>query len=276
MSSEMVIKHFEGKPVAFRQDGKRLLLSMKEIGELLGYKNPAESASKVYQGHKDEFDNDCTELAVSAIPGESRQIRERLFTLEGLALLCMFSEQPIAKKVRKWASKLMKEVWTEGHYQSPALTAHLERTDRNQAVLSQDIGLLVEAVKSQQQQINDMRGQFSRVYVPGEPDISHWPTPAQRARTLILPEIPPKGFNTGGKFDDYATRLLEMAGKSVRQRVRYHLGKRPEFVVPPCSDYDAVIREAYRKHLGVPEQRQLFAGHRVLRIARRKRHGKRG
>ena len=41
-----------------------------------------------------EFDCDTAGMAVSAIPAVSRQIRERVFTIEGLMLLCMFSELP--------------------------------------------------------------------------------------------------------------------------------------------------------------------------------------
>ncbi len=62
MSKDLVVKHFEGKPVAFRSEGGNLTLTPKEIGELLGYKNPAEAIGHIFSNHKDEFDNDCTHL----------------------------------------------------------------------------------------------------------------------------------------------------------------------------------------------------------------------
>ena len=119
---DIVIKHFEGKPIPFRVEHGQLCLTMREIGQALGYEHPEKSVSKLYSEHKDEFDNDCTEIAVSAIPGESRQIRERVFFLEGLYQICFHSEKPLAKKFRKWCRKLARQVQTEGYYIDPLVT----------------------------------------------------------------------------------------------------------------------------------------------------------
>jgi hypothetical protein len=79
-------------------DSGVLTLIMKEAGELLQYRNkPAEYVGRLYVSHKDEFDNDCTYM--SCIGGDATRppLRERLFTLDGLILLCMHSEQPVAQ-----------------------------------------------------------------------------------------------------------------------------------------------------------------------------------
>lgn len=69
------------------------------------------------------FDNDCTQVSVSDIREYGAPPRrERVFTLDGLILLCMFSEQPVAKKVRHWLRKIGKEVAVTGSYNSPVLT----------------------------------------------------------------------------------------------------------------------------------------------------------
>ncbi|MFA4845633.1 MAG: hypothetical protein WC654_03690, partial [Patescibacteria group bacterium] len=174
---------------------------------------------------------------------------------------------------RDWAEDVLYKVMTEGHYEVPGLAsvvtqlaARIDSTECNQALIIKTLETLSTTVVH----IN------SRLLVPGEPDLSYWVTPSQRVRLLLSPEKPPKGFNSAGCFDVYAYQRLDTAGHCPRERKRYHIGKRSEYVIPPCPEVDALLREAYRSYLGVPEQRQLFAGHRVLRIARRKRHGKRG
>jgi len=44
-----------------------------------------------------EFDNDCTYLSISdkGVDVHTPPVRHRVFTIEGLILLCMFSEQPV-------------------------------------------------------------------------------------------------------------------------------------------------------------------------------------
>ena len=89
---------------------------MREIGQILGYKDPNDSIGRLYLHHKEEFDNDCTQLVYIGGAVNTPPNRERLFSLEGLILICMFSEQPIAVKVRKWLRKLARQVATDGYY----------------------------------------------------------------------------------------------------------------------------------------------------------------
>jgi len=109
MSTEdKLVKYFDGKPVTFTVGDGKLTLSMTDIGRHLGYATPRETISKLYQVHKDEFDSDCTQIVVSTtgVSVHEPPRKERVFTLDGLILICMFSEQPIAKKFRRWLRKV--------------------------------------------------------------------------------------------------------------------------------------------------------------------------
>jgi len=251
MSSDLVVKHFEGKPVAFRCEGGKLTLTMKESGELLCYKNPAISISNLYQEHKDEFDSDCTQLTVSVMPEVNRPpTRERVFTLDGLILLCMFSEQPIAKKVRKWLRRVGREVMTTGGYVTP------EFFQQYVARMDEVLGIVNDVMKTQaatmevfHQRMEQIEGRVSEVLVPAEPDISGWPTPAGWVKTLVRVPVP-KYFNRGGNFDLFATEEhRRQFGGFLRLRFRRHLQKDPEYVIEPCPEMSRFLKETYAKYM---------------------------
>jgi len=108
--------------VAFRKttDGQDLVVTMEDVGKALQYANPRQSIDKIFREHRDEFDGDITSVVVSATSGNLER-RARVFNLEGIALICMFSEQPIAKEFRKWVRKVAKEVLTTGTYTEPRI-----------------------------------------------------------------------------------------------------------------------------------------------------------
>ncbi len=245
MPTDIVIKHFEGRPVHFQMEEERLTLTMREIGALLQYKYPLENVSKLYQDHKDEFDNDCTQIAVSAIQATVGRPprRERIFTLEGLALICMFSEQPIAKKVRKWARRLMKEVWVTGSYNpavSPQLLIAVQETLKAQSQMIQSLA----------NEIHEVKEWKAKAFIPAPPDNSFWPTPTQRLIHLIPARDIPKGFNRGGSFDIYVSlRHAKIRGGLLSQRDRRAIRKLPDYVMQPCPENDQFLRETFKVYM---------------------------
>lgn len=273
MPTDIVIKHFDGRPVPFRMESGNLTLTMRDAGELLQYRNkPAEYVGRLYASHKDEFDNDCTFM--SCIGGSVNQPpqRERIFTLDGLILLCMFSEQPVAKKVRKWLRKIGREVAETGSYNSlnsATLTKILDGF--NETMLLQ--GRMLQNLSAD---VAEMRQERSRVLIPAQPDNTYWPTPAERVRTLISSERIPKYFNRGGSFNIYASlRHARLHDGLFSQRNRRHLGKMPDYVVQPCPEMDQFLRETFEIWLKrvAPKQAKLRLapvrtytrrGHRVL------------
>lgn len=129
---DVVTKSFKGVTLSFRraEDGEELWLNAAEIGKALNYKNPAGAIRNIAKQHADEFDSSVSQIHVSCIRAELPPTKERLFNLEGIALICMFSEQPIAKQFRKWVRRVAKEVLTKGKYEEPRLiqTKQLELT----------------------------------------------------------------------------------------------------------------------------------------------------
>jgi prophage antirepressor-like protein len=98
-----------------------MTLTMQQIGELLAMKHPSKGVSHIYNTNQDEFDNDCTHISITETRDGGPPRRERVFTIEGLILICMRSDQPNAKKVRKWLRKVGREVAVTGQYNSPVL-----------------------------------------------------------------------------------------------------------------------------------------------------------
>jgi hypothetical protein len=115
-----IIQDFEGKDLTVKQEGNDVWMTQEECGILLEYKYPRESIHKIYKKHEKEFTNDITRTVVSTTKqSKGKELRE--FNLEGFAYLCMFSEQPKAELARKWASRLMKEMWVKGHIGGPQI-----------------------------------------------------------------------------------------------------------------------------------------------------------
>lgn len=114
-TTDVILSEFEGHYMHLKPEKGTLWLTTREIGEALEYENPRVSIHTLYRAHADEFDNDSTRV-IDTITGENTPIRIREFSIEGVMLLAMFSEQPLAKKLRKWARKVLAEVAVTGRY----------------------------------------------------------------------------------------------------------------------------------------------------------------
>lgn len=227
--SDIVIKHFEGRPVSFRADGGRLTMTMRDAGEFLQYKHPTKAIGHLYNEHRDEFDNDCTQISVSETRDGFPPQRERVFTIDGLILLCMFSEQVVAKKARHWLRKIGREVAITGQYQSPAVIQLLQDLARK---------------------VYELENRFAQTFIPAPMDNSFWPTPMQRLVHLVPARDIPKGYNRGGAFDIYASlRHAVVRGGLLSQRDRRAICKMPDYVIQPCPENDQFLRETFKAFL---------------------------
>jgi len=257
------VKHFEGRPITFRVEGEKLCLSGEDIGKHLGYKNPAEAVSRLFRLHADEFDNDCAQMSVMNIPGGPPR-RERVFTLDGLILLCMFSEQPVAKKFRRWLRKIAKEVMTTGQYANPQLLSMIEESRKFQAHFLEShvtLSKLVDSMKHSQellrQEIETLKGRPFLLSSSIELDTREWYTAGQYVRQVLRPQNLPKRFNSGGSFDVYAAEEHnKIVGGYPRQRSRRHIGKLMEFVFPPGAETSIFVRTTYEKYRQLQAERQ--------------------
>lgn len=111
--STVVVRDHEGNEIKLPREGDDIWASAETWGELLEYKDPANSINRIYTRHKKEFTNDITRSVKLTERGKP-PVTVREFNLEGFAALCQHSEQPKAVEVRKWARKLMKEMWVHG------------------------------------------------------------------------------------------------------------------------------------------------------------------
>ncbi|MFH1739221.1 MAG: BRO family protein [bacterium] len=259
--NDLIVKHFDGRPVAFRSENGKLCLTPKEIGEVLGYKQPGKSVDNLYNEHKDEFDNDCTQITVSVNRDGYPPQRERIFYLDGLILLCMFSEQPIAKKVRRWLRKIGREVAITGQYLNPDIQAQfLQRTQAAFQTINQNL----EALHSRLMLVEIAQAQ---TLIPAPADNRSWPTPTQRLKTISNGPFP-KYFNRGGSFDVFVCqRHALLRGGLLSQRDRAIHRKMPDYVIQPCPENDEFLRDCFRTWKSLNPQAQRSLNLRPIRSA---------
>lgn len=118
-ATEVILSEFEGHYMHLRPGNGKLWVTAREIGEALEYEDPARAINHLFNAHADEFDSDCTRIISIGHVGKNGYARIREFSIEGTMLLGMFSEQPLAKKFRKWARKVLTEVAVTGRYKNP-------------------------------------------------------------------------------------------------------------------------------------------------------------
>lgn len=88
------------------KNGQRYF-SAPQIGTALGYSR-SDQIIKIYNAHKDEFTNNMTETAETALSG-NLTTTTRIFSLRGCHLLAMFSRTPVAKEFRRWVLDLIEQ-----------------------------------------------------------------------------------------------------------------------------------------------------------------------
>lgn len=88
------------------KNGQRYF-SAPQIGAALGYSR-SDQIIKIYNAHKDEFTNNMTETAETALSG-NLTTTTRIFSLRGCHLLAMFSRTPVAKEFRRWVLDLIEQ-----------------------------------------------------------------------------------------------------------------------------------------------------------------------
>lgn len=118
--STVVVRDHEGNEINLPREGDDIWLTSIECGTLLEYKHPKQAIHNLYKQHKKELGSDVSRLLVSRTSKNSNLTKEeRQYNLEGFAYLCIFSQQPKAELVRKWATRLMKEMWVHGIAMEP-------------------------------------------------------------------------------------------------------------------------------------------------------------
>ncbi len=82
----------------------QILFTAEDLGKALGYSNPKESVSKIFQRNRKELKHYSVEVSLTSTDGKS--YIKRAFTREGALIISMLAKTNRAKAVRAWLAQL--------------------------------------------------------------------------------------------------------------------------------------------------------------------------
>lgn len=86
----------------------QILFSSEEIGRQLGYKNPAKSINILFSRNQKELAGYATGIKLMQVDGCLRETR--CFTEEGVYILSMLADTPLAREFRAKLARLLREI----------------------------------------------------------------------------------------------------------------------------------------------------------------------
>ncbi|MFX1478321.1 MAG: Bro-N domain-containing protein [Promethearchaeota archaeon] len=110
---EIIPEKFNKKEIEIIKKGNEIWMTAETIGVGLEYKNPRKSIMNLYYSHKDELE-EFTSVIESMTEAGTRQTT--IFNEQGIYLLIMFSNQPLAKDFRRWIIGVIKDIRQKGFY----------------------------------------------------------------------------------------------------------------------------------------------------------------
>lgn len=94
--------------VQFLEKEGQILFSSEEIGHQLGYKDPRKSVNVLFDRNRKELSNYVRDITVMSRDGKPREVRH--FTEEGVYILSMLAETPLARDFRIRVARLLREL----------------------------------------------------------------------------------------------------------------------------------------------------------------------
>jgi prophage antirepressor-like protein len=101
-----------------------LCMSQEDLGKALGFADPVNSMNAIYQRHKEELDEwrfsyqsdtkNQSDFSVQSVPKNTRGRPRIFYWEEGIYLVCMFAQTPIAREVRASIARIMKRLRMQG------------------------------------------------------------------------------------------------------------------------------------------------------------------
>jgi len=248
------------------QDGNRWV-TVKQLARALEYGRPDELL-RLIQRNATEFNGKTLTVNLTGKRGRP----ETVISYHGVIRVAMLSDAPRAIEFRDFAESVLYPVMTQGYY----LPAEAET-----ALVQKLTGMIEQKVDGRLCTLDDKLSALTSLVtarmITAEPDITEWPTPAQRIGQLIAPVSLPPYFNRGGHFNWWVSEEhFKEYGGFLRQRSRRGIQKMPEYVVQPCPENDMFLRNVFKKYLKAfwpPAQGNLFQGfgRRVKRQRRSRR-----
>lgn len=105
-NKEHALAKFGLDPNKIIQEDGRFWMTAKEIGNALGYNDPANSMNRLYSRHKDELEPYRGKVNLTDHLGISRETS--IFNTDGMWMFAMFANTPKAKKFRKFVVNMLK------------------------------------------------------------------------------------------------------------------------------------------------------------------------
>ena len=103
MQNQIVV--FNNKNLNILGKDNQFWLSSADIANALDYSG-SNSITNLYNAHKEEFDNDMTEV-IESMTSKNMSRRQRFFNREGAWLIGMFARTPKAAEFRRWVLKVL-------------------------------------------------------------------------------------------------------------------------------------------------------------------------
>ena len=109
-------RYFEKTPIDFVEQNGEWGMTMEACGRGLGYADGGRSIHKIVDRNADEFEGLVGLVKLTNPSGKGGIQEVKILSRDAVNLVCMFSKQPRAKKMRKFYLKILREVQTRGYY----------------------------------------------------------------------------------------------------------------------------------------------------------------
>ena len=102
---------FNGISCDVYEDGSKIYMSRKQIGEALGYGAPQKAIDNIYQKHRDRLE--CMAVTLKTRATDGKTYDTMLYNQRGIMEICRWSRQPLADKFMDWVWDII-EAYRDG------------------------------------------------------------------------------------------------------------------------------------------------------------------
>ena len=94
-------ERFENHPIdVYRDENGGIHLTREQIGEILGYSDPASAIEVIHRRNKDFLDKFSTPVKLTGVDGKIRE--HTVYSFKGFMAICRYSNQPVADRVMEF------------------------------------------------------------------------------------------------------------------------------------------------------------------------------
>ena len=154
----LITRNFNGLAFdCYHEDGQdvgNFWATRKQIGQLLGYKRPANAITKIHRQNKTRLDKFSTNVVMTQVEGDRMITRDvRVYNFKGLLEICRYSQQPkanavidflwqISDELRQRKMQALTQICIDLQQEATELRAQAVRMSRMSAMLALEIALI--------------------------------------------------------------------------------------------------------------------------------------